>query len=95
MEAEEHRPSRLADRYKLSSLGCQSLSTPNSTPLYRANSPPRLSQMIDLAEVGLAEETYAQLDSMYRNAGRVKASEKAAWLGLELSPAAQAQLDFI
>ena len=61
--------------------------------MYRANSPPRLSQMIDLAAVGLAEETYAQLDSMYRNAGRVKASEKAAWLGLELSPAAQAELD--
>ena len=49
--------------------------------------------MIDLAGVGLAEETHARLDSMYQNPVRMKASEKAAWLGLELSPAAQAELD--
>ncbi len=93
MEAEEHRPSRLADRYKLSSLGLSESVHAQLDSMYRANSPPRLSQMIDLAEVGLAEETYAQLDSMYRNVSRAKASEKAAWLGLELSPAAQAELD--
>ena len=93
LEAKWDRPSRLADRYKLSSLGLSESVHAQLDSMYRANSPPRLSQMIDLAEVGLAEETYAQLDSMYRNAGRVKASEKAAWLGLELSPAAQAELD--
>ena len=62
MESKSDRPSRLADRYKLSGLG-------------------------------LSESVHAQLDSMYRNAGRVKASEKASWFGLELSPAAQAELD--
>ena len=93
MEAKSDRPSRLADRYKLSGLGLSESVHARLDSMYRANSPPRLSQMIDLAEVGLAEETYAQLDSMYRNAGRVKASEKTAWLGLELSPAAQAELD--
>ena len=93
MEAEEHRPSRLADRYKLSGLGLSESVHARLDSMYRANSPPRLSQMIDLAEVGLAEETHARLDSMYRNAGHVKASEKAAWFGLELSPAAQAELD--
>jgi len=93
LEAKSDRPSRLADRYKLSGLGLSESVHAQLDSMYRANSPPRLSQMIDLAEVGLAEETYAQLDSMYRNAGRVKASEKAAWLGLELSPAAQAELD--
>ena len=93
MEAKSDRPSRLADRYKLSGLGLSESVHAQLDSMYRANSPPRLSQMIDLAEVGLAEETYAQLNSMYRNAGRVKASEKVAWLGLELSPAAQAELD--
>ena len=93
LEAKWDRPSRLADRYKLSGLGLSEAVHAQLDSMYRANSPPRLSQMIDLAEVGLAEETYAQLDSMYRNAGRVKASEKAAWLGLELSPAARAELD--
>ena len=93
LEAKWDRPSRLADRYKLSGLGLSGSVHAQLDSMYRANSPPRLSQMIDLAEVGLAEETYAQLDSMYRNAGRVKASEKAAWFGLELSPAAQAELD--
>ena len=93
LEEKSDRPSRLADRYKLSGLGLSEAVHAQLDSMYRANSPPRLSQMIDLAEVGLAEETYAQLDSMYRNAGRVKASEKAAWLGLELSPAAQAELD--
>ena len=93
MEARSDRPSRLADRYKLSGLELSESVHAQLDSMYRANSPPRLSQMIDLTEVGLAEETYAQLDSMYRNAGRVKASEKAAWLGLELSPAEQAELD--
>ncbi|MDE2733931.1 MAG: hypothetical protein OXI72_06035, partial [Gemmatimonadota bacterium] len=83
LEAKWDRPSRLADRYKLSGLGLSESVHVQLDSVYRANSPPRLSQMIDLAEGGLAEETYAQLDSMYRNAGRVKASEKAAWLGLE------------
>ena len=93
MEAKSDRPSRLADRYKLSGLGLSPAVHAQLDSMYHANSHPRLSQMIDLAEVGLAEETHAQLDSMYRNAGRVKASEKAAWFGLELSPAAQAELD--
>ena len=93
MEAKSDRPSRLADRYKLSGLGLSPAVHVQLDSMYHANSHSRLSQMIDLARVGLAEETHAQLDSMYRNAGRVKASEKAAWLGLELSPAAQAELD--
>ena len=92
MEA-KRRPSRLADRYKLSGLGLSEAVHAQLDSMYRANSPPRLSQMIDLVGLGLAKETHARLDSMYRNAGRVKASEKAAWLGLELSPAAQAELD--
>ena len=54
---------------------------------------PKLSQMIDLAGVGLAESAYARLDSMYEDRKKISASEKAAWFGLELSPAAQAQLD--
>ena len=93
LEATSDRPSRLADRYKLSGLGLSEAVHAQLDSMYRANSPPRLSQMIDLVGVGLAKETHAQLDSMYRNTGRVKASEKAAWLGLELSPAAQAELD--
>ena len=57
--------------------------------------------MIELAELGLAESAQSELDSMFQmfwnqfdvNTGGVRASEKAAWLGLELSPADQAQLD--
>ena len=93
MEAKSDRPSRLADRYKLSGLGLSPAIHAQRDSMYHANSHPRLSQMIDLAEVGLAEETHARLDSMYRNPVRLKVSEKAAWFGLELSPAAQAELD--
>ena len=93
MEAKSDRPSRLADRYKLSGLGLSPDIHAQLDSMYHANSHPRLSQMIDLAEVGLAEETHARLDSMYRNPVRLKVSEKAAWFGLELSPAAQAELD--
>ena len=69
--------------------------------MYEANRVPRLSEMIDLAGLGLAESAQSQLDSMYQmfkdqfniNTGGMRVSEKATWLGLELSPAAQAQLD--
>ena len=93
MEAKSHRPSKLADRYKLSGLGLSPDIHAQLDSMYHANSHPRLSQMIDLAGAGLAEETHARLDSMYQNPVRLKASEKAAWVGLELSPAAQAELD--
>ena len=93
LEGEEHRPSRLADRYKLSGLGLSPAVHARLDSMYNANRVPRLSQMIDLAGVGLAESTHAQLDSMYENRKKISASEKVAWFGLELSPATQAEID--
>ena len=95
--AGEDRPSRLADRYKLSGLGLSPAVHARLDSMYNANiqphAHPKLSQMIDLAGLGLAESAYARLDSMYENHKEISASEKAAWLGLELSPAALAELD--
>ena len=92
-EGGEHRPSRLADRYKLSGLGLSPAVHVRLDSMYNANRVPKLSQMIDLAGVGLAESTHAQLDSMYKNRKKISASEKVAWFGVELSPATQAELD--
>ena len=95
--AGEDRPSRLADRYKLSGLGLSPAVHARLDSMYNADiqphAHPKLSQMIDLAGLGLAESAYARLDSMYENHKEISASEKAAWLGLELSPAALAELD--
>ena len=95
LEGEEHRPSRLADRYKLSGLGLSPAVHARLDSMYNADIHihPKLSQRIDLAGVGLAESVQARLDSMYEDRKKISASEKAAWFGLELSPAAQAQLD--
>ena len=95
--AEEDRPYRLADRYKLSGLGLSPAVHARLDSMYNADiqthAHPKLSQMIDLSGLGLAESAYARLDSMYENHKEISASEKAAWLGLELSPAALAELD--
>ena len=95
LEGEEHRPSRLADRYKLSGLGLSPAVHARLDSMYDADIHihPKLSQMIDLSGLGLAETAYARLDSMYEDRKKISASKKAAWLGLELSPAAQAELD--
>ena len=95
LEAEEHRPSRLADRYKLSGLGLSPAVHARLDSMYNADIRihPKLSERIDLSGLGLAESVQARLDSMYEDRKKISASEKAAWLGLELSPAAQAQLD--
>ena len=92
---EEHRPSRLADRYKLSGLGLSESVHARLDSMYNADIRihPKLSQMIDLSGLELAESAQARLDSIYENRKKISASEKAAWLGLELSPAAQAELD--
>ena len=52
MEAKSDRPSRLADRYKLSGLGLSPDIHAQLDSMYHANSHPRLSQMIDLAGGG-------------------------------------------
>ena len=93
--AGEDRPSRLADRYKLSGLGLSESVHARLDSMYNANIRihPKLSQKIDLSGLGLAETAYARLDSTYENRKKISASKKAAWLGLELSPAAQAELD--
>ena len=48
---------------------------------------PKLSQMIDLAGIGLTESTHAQLDSIYEyeHHKKIIPSEMAAWFGVELS----------
>ena len=61
--------------------------------MYDANRTPKLSQMIDLVGLGLSEDVQSQLDSMYADPKEMSASQKAVWLGLELSPAALAELD--
>ena len=97
--AEEDRPSRLADRYKLSGLGLSPAVHARLDSMYNADiqthAHPKLSQMIDLAGMGLTESTHAQLDSIYEyeHHKKVIASEMAAWFGVELSSAAQAELD--
>ena len=95
LEGEERRPSRLADRYKLSGLGLSPAVHARLDSMYNADIHihPKLSQMIDLSGLGLAETTYARLDSMYENHKEISASEKATWLGLELSLAALVELD--
>ena len=97
--AEEDRPSRLADRYKLSGLGLSPAVHARLDSMYNADiqthAHPKLSQMIDLAGIGLTESTHAQLDSIYEDEHHKKiiAPEMAAWFGVELSPATQAELD--
>ena len=95
LEEEEHRPYRLADRYKLSGLGLSESVHARLDSMYNADIRihPKLSQMIDLSGLELAESAQARLDSIYENRKKISASKKAAWLGLELSPAAQAELD--
>ena len=93
LEAKSDGPPRLADRYKLSGLGLSPAIHAQLDSMYDANRNPRLSQMIDLAELGLAESDQSQLDSMYADPKEISASQKAIWLGLELSPAALAELD--
>ncbi len=92
---EERRPSRLADRYKLSGLGLSPAVHARLDSMYNANIRlhPKLSERIDLSGLGLAESAQVRLDSMYENRKKISASKKAAWLGLELSPAALAELD--
>ena len=93
--AGEDRPSKLADRYKLSGLSLSPAVHARLDSMYNADIRihPKLSQKIDLSGLGLAETAYARLDSMYENRKKISASKKAAWLGLALSPAAQAELD--
>ena len=95
LEAEGHRPYRLADRYKLSGLDLSPAVHARLDSMYNADIRihPKLSERIDLSGLGLAERAQARLDSMYENRKKISASKKAAWLGLELSPAAQAELD--
>ena len=98
-EAEGHRPSRLADMYKLSGLGLSPAVHARLDSMYNADiqthAHPKLSQKIDMAGIGLAESTHAQLDSIYEyeHHKKIIASEMAAWFGVELSPATQAELD--
>ena len=98
-ETEGHRSYRLSDMYKLSGLGLSPATHARLDSMYNANmqthTHPKLSQMIDLAGIGLTESTHAQLDSIYEyeHHKKIIASEMAAWLGLELSEAAQAEID--
>ena len=97
-EVEGHRYYRLSDSYKLSGLGLSPAVHARLDSMYNdihghGHSHSKLSQEIDLAGVGLAESAQARLDSIYEHHKKISASEKAAWLGLELSPAAQAELD--
>ena len=97
--AEEDRLDRFADRYKLSGLGLSPAVHARLDSMYNADiqthAHPKLSQMIDLAGIGLTESTHAQLDSIYEDEHHKKiiAPEMAAWFGVELSPATQAELD--
>ena len=99
LEEDEHRPYRLADMYKLSGLGLSPAVHARLDSMYNADiqthAHPKLSQMIDLAGTGLTESAHAQLDSIYEyeHHKKIIASEMAAWLGLELSPTTQAELD--
>ena len=101
LEVKSYKPTRLSDRYKLSGLSLSPAVLAQLDSMYEANRVPRLSEMIALAGLGLAEGAQSRLDSTYQifkdqlnmNTGGMRASEKAAWLGLELSPAEQSQLD--
>ena len=98
LEVKSYRPTRLSDKYKLSGLGLSPAVLAQLDSTYAANRVPRLSEMVDLVRLGLAEGAQSQLDSMYQMFkdqfdGGMRPSEKAAWLGLELSPAEQSQLD--
>ena len=98
LDVKSYKPTRLSDKYKLSGLGLSPAILAQLDSMYEANRVPRLSEMIDLAGLGLAESAQSQLDSMYQMFlnqfdDGMRASEKAAWLGFELSPAEQAQLD--
>ncbi len=98
LDVKSYRPTILSDKYKLSGLGLSPAVLAQLDSMYEANRVPRLSEMIDLAGLGLAEGSQSQLDSMYQIFqnqfdGGMRPSEKAAWLGLELSPAEQSQLD--
>ena len=55
----------------------------------------KLSEKVDLSEVGLSPETQAQLDSMYEHRQPLKLSEKIDLSGLGLSEADLARLDSI
>ena len=97
--ATERRSYRLADRYKLSGLGLSPAIHARLDSMYNADihthDHPKLSQMIDLAGIGLAESTHSQLDSIYEyeHHKKIIPSEMVAWFGVELSSAAQAELD--
>ena len=91
LEAKSDRSYRLADSYELSGLGLSPAVRARLDSMYNANRDPRLSQMVDLAELRLAESAQSELDSMLQmfqnqfgaNTGGVRASEKAAWLGIQ------------
>ena len=89
LEAKSDGLPRLSDMYKLSGLNLSPVVHARLDSMYDANNPPKLSQMIDLSSLTV----WTQLDSMYEDPKQIRASETAAWLDLELSPAAQAQLD--
>ena len=97
--ATERRPSRLADRYKLSGLDLSPAIHARLDSMYDAdiqtNAHPKLSQKIDMAGTGLTESTHTQLDSIYEyeHHKKIIPSEMVAWFGVELSSAAQAELD--
>ena len=98
LDVKSYRPTKVADMYKLSELGLSPAVHAQLDSMYYSYP---LSKMIDLSGLGLAESAQSQLDSMYQmfldqsdaNTGGMRASAKAAWLGLELSPATQSQLD--
>ena len=56
---------------------------------------PKLSEKVDLSDLGLSPETRAQLDSLYEHPKSLKLSEKLDLSGLRLSEAALARLDSI
>ena len=86
--AEEDRPYRLADRYKLSGLGLSPAVHARLDSMYNADiqthAHPKLSQMIDMTGIGLTESTHAQLDSIYEyeHHKKIIAPEMAAWFGV-------------
>ena len=55
--------------------------------------PPRLSEKIDLAALGLSGVAQTELDSLYEHRGRVPLSEKVDLSGLGLSAATRTRLD--
>ena len=55
--------------------------------------PPRLSEKVDLAALGLSGVAQTELDSLYEHRGRVPLSEKVDLSGLGLSAATRTRLD--